>query len=111
MSNFIPPNPFDSLMATLFNDEDTADIVLKVGKGENERTFFTHRAVLKKCAPELAQLCEDCDKSESLYCLLLNLTYSMSYFVMFMVEKYQMRSGKVATRNSSTLRLKLRYNT
>ena len=67
MDNYIPPNPFGTLMVTLFNDEDTADIVLKAGEGEKERKFFTHSLILKKCAPELASLCDGCDKSEPLY--------------------------------------------
>ena len=65
-SNFFPPNPFNDLMATLFNDEGTADLVLEVGKGLKKREFFAHRAILTKCAPDLAVLCEDCDKDKPL---------------------------------------------
>ena len=53
-------------MATLFNDEGTADLVLEVGKGLKKREFFAHRAILTKCAPDLAVLCEDCDKDKPL---------------------------------------------
>jgi len=60
--NFIPPNPFNDLMATLFNDEGTADVVLEVGEGDCKRKFYAHRLILTKCAPDLAALCEDCDK-------------------------------------------------
>jgi len=49
-------------MATLFNDEDTSDLTLEVGEGLQKRRFYAHRAILTKCAPDLAALCEDCDK-------------------------------------------------
>jgi len=51
-------------MATLFNDEGTADLVLEVGEGSKKRLFFAHRLILTKCAPDLAALCEDCDKDK-----------------------------------------------
>ena len=63
---FIPPNPFNNLMATLFNDEDTSDLALEVGEGIQKRRFYAHRAILTKCAPDLATLCEDCDKDKPL---------------------------------------------
>ena len=63
---FIPPNPINNLIATLFNDEDTADLVLEVGEGLQKRRLYAHRLILTKCAPDLAALCEDCDKDKPL---------------------------------------------
>ena len=63
---FIPPNPISNLIVTLFNDEDTADLVLEVGEGLQKRRLYAHRLILTKCAPDLAALCEDCDKDKPL---------------------------------------------
>ena len=64
---YVPPNPFSALMKSLFLDEETADLLLEVGEGEEKCQYFAHYIILKQCAPDLASLCYGCDKSEPLH--------------------------------------------
>ena len=74
---FIPTNPINSLMPSMFNDEETADVLFEVCQEEESSDtstrkskkakispvrFYAHRCILKLCAPNLADLCESSDK-------------------------------------------------
>ena len=74
---FIPTNPINTLMPSMFNDEETADVIFEVRLEEKPSDtstrkskkakispvrFYAHRCILKLCAPNLADLCESSDK-------------------------------------------------
>jgi len=70
---FIPTNPINNLMPSMFNNEETADVLFEVSPEEESSDistrkskkakvspvrFYAHRCILKLCAPQLADLCE-----------------------------------------------------
>jgi len=74
---FIPTNPINNLMPSIFNDEETADVLFEVCPEEEPSDvstrkskkakispvrFYAHRCILKLCAPNLADLCESSDQ-------------------------------------------------
>ena len=74
---FIPTNPINTLMPSMFNDEETADVLFEVCREEEPSDtstrkskkakispvrFYAHRCILKLCAPNLADLCESSDR-------------------------------------------------
>jgi len=74
---FFPTNPINTLMPSMFNDEETADVLFEVCPEEEPSDmstrkskkakispvrFYAHRCILKLCAPNLADLCESSDK-------------------------------------------------
>mmetsp|Transcript_11349 Transcript_11349/g.20884 ORF Transcript_11349/g.20884 Transcript_11349/m.20884 type:complete len:387 (-) Transcript_11349:228-1388(-) len=63
--NFIPTNPFGKHMLKLFLEEESADVLFELSSDSNSSTvqYHAHRLVLEACAPDLARLCEGCDKS------------------------------------------------
>ena len=63
--NFIPKNPFGKHMLELFLEEESADVLFELSSDNTSSTvqYHAHRLVLKACAPDLARLCEGCDKS------------------------------------------------
>ena len=66
MQDFTPKNAFTENMLKLFNDKDSADVVILVGGREctnakkraktSPTKFYAHRLILEKCAPQLCQL-------------------------------------------------------
>jgi hypothetical protein len=69
LPHFIPENPFCNNMLRMFNDEESADIIFKVGKHQSKNnaakvakiatvTFHAHRVILKACSAILADLCQ-----------------------------------------------------
>lgn len=65
-------------------DKESADIVFKI-TGENPKMFYAHRIILKKVAPELAELCMT-DESPSSLVELPNI--SSSVFEDFLLYLY-----------------------
>ena len=74
---FIPTNPINNLMPSMFNDEETADVLFEVNREEEPSDtstrkskkakvspvrFYAHRCILKLCAPNLGDLCETSDR-------------------------------------------------
>jgi len=74
---FIPTNPINNLMPSMFNDEETADVLFEVSQEEETSNistrkskkakvspvrYYAHRCILKLCAPNLADLCESSDR-------------------------------------------------
>ena len=74
---FVPTNPINNLMPSMFNDEETADVLFEVCLEEEPSAvstrkskkakvspvrFYAHRCILKLCAPNLADLCESSDR-------------------------------------------------
>jgi len=72
---FIPTNPMNNLMPSMFNDEETADVLFEVNQEEDTQStrkskkakispvrFYAHRCILKPCAPNLADLCENSER-------------------------------------------------
>ena len=74
---FIPTNPINTLMPSMFNDEETADVLFEVCREEEPSDmstrmskkakvspvrYYAHRCILKLCAPALADLCESSDR-------------------------------------------------
>jgi len=67
ITEFIPTNPFNKNVQTLFMNEETADVVFEVGgeqhtagkrkRAESSTTnFYAHRLILQKCAPTLYEM-------------------------------------------------------
>ena len=72
-STFVPSNPSTGLtLKHLFNEKESADVMFEVGgsavatsnekehptkKQMSSRTFYAHRCILMKAAPQLAELC------------------------------------------------------
>ncbi len=70
---FVPPNPFTSLMRSIFLDEASSDVCFEVSapvkeeegnEAASDDLFHAHRLVLDKCAPMLAALCGSSDDGE-----------------------------------------------
>lgn len=71
---FVPPNPFTSLMMSIFLDESSSDVCFEVSAPVKEEEgdvvaasddlFHAHRLVLDTCAPMLSALCGSSDDGE-----------------------------------------------
>ena len=76
MSPFIPDNPSEcKTVQDLFMDMSTADIVFEIGDGKQvagqgrkkvkktsaPTNFYAHKCIIKKSAPQLAELCTSTD--------------------------------------------------
>ena len=63
--SFIPKNPVGTRIQQLLFDEESSDILFDVSGDDASQNFHycAHLLILKACAPDLARLCEGCDKS------------------------------------------------
>jgi len=62
---FVPQNPCSSAILSLFNDEQSADVLFEVSEsiGDSDTMtmrIYAHRLILQSCSPALAELCGDC---------------------------------------------------
>jgi len=56
--SFIPNNPSTcTLIQDLFMDEDGADVLFEISGGHAPTKFYAHTFILRKAAPQLAELC------------------------------------------------------
>ena len=52
---FLPQNPFAKKMKTLFMNEESADVLFKVGE---EESFHAHHLIIQNCSSVLGELCK-----------------------------------------------------
>ena len=91
---FVPPNPFTSLMKSIFLDEASSDVCFEVSAPVKEEEsdvaasddlFHAHRLVLDTCAPMLAALCGSSDDGEMVVATITDVNPNIFRHLLFYV--------------------------